>query len=99
MTWKICLLAVATLAIGPGFARADGPAAAKRPLTFDDLMAVKRVGEPVPSPDGKWVAFDAVEVNLDENKKHPHLWIVPAGGGESRRLNPGSNSDESRPRF
>jgi hypothetical protein len=41
----------------------------KRPFTFEDMMALKRVGEPVVSPDGKWVAFSAVEVNLKENKK------------------------------
>ena len=62
-------------------------------------MAFKRVGEPVPSPDGKWVAFDAADVNLAENTKRTHLWIVPSQGGESRRLNPGSDNDESRPRF
>ncbi len=62
-------------------------------------MAMQRVGEPVPSPDGKWVAFEAVEVNLGENSKHTHLWIVPAAGGDAHRLNPGSNHDESRPRF
>ncbi len=68
-------------------------------MTFDDLMAVRRVGEPVPSPDGKWVVYDAVDVNLDANTKKSHLWIVPSEGGESRRLNPTSENGESRPRF
>ena len=54
-----------------------GWAQGKRPFTFEDMMALKRVGEPVVSPDGKWVAFSAVEVNLKENKKTPHLWVVP----------------------
>ena len=78
--------------------QADAPGG-KRPMTFEDLMAMKRVGEPIPSPDGKWVAFDAVEVNLAENSKHTHLWVVPASGGDAHRLNPGSDHDESRPRF
>ena len=98
MIWKSCLLVVATLAIGSSFACADGPAA-KRPLTFDDLMALKRVGEPVPSPDGKWVAFEQTDVDLAANTKTPHLWIVPANGGTARRLNPGSDHPETRPRF
>jgi len=38
---------------------------------------VKRVGEPVPSPDGKWVLFSAVDVDLAANTKTPHIWIVP----------------------
>ena len=45
-------------------------------------MALKRVGEPVPSPDGKWVVFAAVDVDLEANTKTSHLWIVPASGGE-----------------
>ncbi len=98
MHWKTYLLVVAALASGSIITHAEGPTG-KRALTFDDLIAVKRVGEPVPSPDGKWVVFDAVEVNLNENSKRTHLWIVPSAGGESRRLNPGSNNDESRPRF
>ena len=59
---------------------------AKHPLTFEDMMKLKRVGEPVPSPDGKWVLFSAVDVDLAANKKTPHIWIVPlsADQGESR---------------
>jgi dipeptidyl aminopeptidase/acylaminoacyl peptidase len=49
----------------------------KHPFTFEDMMKLKRVGEPVPSPDGKWVLFSAVDVDLAANKKTPHLWIVP----------------------
>ena len=51
-------------------------------------MKLKRVGAPVPSPDGKWVVFDCVDVDLEANTRISHLWIVPANGGESRRLNP-----------
>jgi dipeptidyl aminopeptidase/acylaminoacyl peptidase len=49
----------------------------KHPFTFEDMMALKRVAEPVPSPDGRWVLFSAVDVNLDANTKTPHIWIVP----------------------
>jgi dipeptidyl aminopeptidase/acylaminoacyl peptidase len=52
-------------------------AQAKHPFTFEDMMKLKRVGEPVPSPDGKWVLFSAVDVDLAANKKTPHIWIVP----------------------
>jgi dipeptidyl aminopeptidase/acylaminoacyl peptidase len=70
----------------------------KRPFTFDDMMKLKRIGAPVPSPDGKWVVFDCVDVDLEANTRISHLWIVPANGGESRRLNPTPNHEE-RPRF
>jgi len=32
-------------------------AQAKHPFTFEDMMKLKRVGEPEVSPDGKWVIF------------------------------------------
>jgi len=76
-----------------------GFAQAKRPFTFEDMMQLKRIGEPSVSPDGKWVAFSAVDVNLEANTKTPHLWIVPISGGDAKRLTPESGSGEDRIRF
>jgi dipeptidyl aminopeptidase/acylaminoacyl peptidase len=58
----------------------------KRPFTFDDMMALKRIGGPTVSPDGKWVLFSAVDVDLKANKRTSHLWVAPLAGGESRQL-------------
>jgi dipeptidyl aminopeptidase/acylaminoacyl peptidase len=58
----------------------------KHPFTFEDMMKLKRVGEPVPSPDGKWVLFSAVDVDLVANKKTRQIWIVPLVGGAERML-------------
>jgi dipeptidyl aminopeptidase/acylaminoacyl peptidase len=77
---------------------AFGQTTAKHSFTFEDMMKLKRVGAPVPSPDGKWVVFDCVDVDLEANTRISHLWMVPASGGESRRLNPTPNHEE-RPRF
>jgi dipeptidyl aminopeptidase/acylaminoacyl peptidase len=52
-------------------------AQAKHPFTFEDMMKLKRVGEPEVSPDGKWVIFSVVDVSLEANTKTPHIWIVP----------------------
>jgi dipeptidyl aminopeptidase/acylaminoacyl peptidase len=49
----------------------------RHPFTFEDMMALKRVEEPVVSPDGKWVLFAAVDVDLKANTKTPHVWVVP----------------------
>ena len=83
------------------FAQMPSPStsgSAKHPFTFEDMMALKRLSEPVPSPDGKWVVFAAEDVDLEANTKKSHLWIVPASGGQSRRLNETPNEEE-RPRF
>ena len=58
-------------------------AQAKHRFTFEDMMKLKRVGEPVPSPDGKWVLFSVVDVDLAANKKTPYIWIVSLAGGAS----------------
>jgi len=52
-------------------------AQAKHPFTFEDMMKLKRVGDPQVSPDGKWVIFSVVDVDLAANTKTPHIWIVP----------------------
>ncbi|HYE25376.1 MAG TPA: S9 family peptidase [Clostridia bacterium] len=74
-------------------------AQASRPFTLEDMMALKRVGDFTISPDGKWVTFTAVDVNLSENSRKPHIWIVPVAGGESRRLTQVGGSGEDRLRF
>ncbi|HEV2842020.1 MAG TPA: S9 family peptidase [Chthoniobacterales bacterium] len=99
MPWKIL---IASFAFAGSLLAQTTPnastAGAKRPFTFEDMMKLKRVGAPVPSPDGKWVVFDAVDVDLEANTKISHLWIVAAAGGEARRLNQTPNHEE-RPRF
>ena len=93
------ILAAITLVLASSmFAQTPSSAPQKHPFTFEDMMKLKRVGAPVPSPDGKWVVFDCEDVDLAANKKASHLWIVPASGGDSRRLNPTPNHEE-RPRF
>jgi dipeptidyl aminopeptidase/acylaminoacyl peptidase len=56
-------------------------AQAKHPFTFEDMMKLKRVEEPEVSPDGKWVLFAAVDVDLAANTKTPHVWVVPLSNG------------------
>ena len=74
-------------------------AQAKHPFTFEDMMQLKRLGEPTVAPDSKWAAFSAIDVSLDANTKTPHLWIVPVAGGEAKRLSPVTGAGEDRPRF
>src|SRR5713101_4047280 len=87
LTLVLCLLA-STLA----------SAQSKHPFTFEDMMALKRVAEPVPSPDGKWVVFAAQDVDLEANKKTPHIWIVPLAGGDAKKIS-NDPAGEDRPRF
>ena len=72
-------------------------AQAKHPFTFEDMMKLKRVGEPEVSPDGKWVIFSVVDVDLEANTKTPHIWIVPTAGGQEREII--ADQDADRPRW
>src|SRR5215475_15512527 len=87
---RLLSLLFTLLCILPAFAQS------KRPFTFEDMMKLKRVGEPVPSPDGKWVLFSVVDVDLAANKKTPHIWIVPLAGGQERVLMPDRDGDRPR---
>jgi dipeptidyl aminopeptidase/acylaminoacyl peptidase len=72
-------------------------AQAKHPFTFEDMMKLKRVGEPEVSPDGKWVIFSVVDVDLEANTKTPHIWIVPTAGGQEKEII--ADQDADRPRW
>ncbi len=72
-------------------------AQAKHPFTFEDMMKLKRVGDPQVSPDGKWVIFSVVDVNLEANTKTPHIWIVPTAGGQEKEII--ADQDADRPRW
>ena len=62
-------------------------AQSKAPLTHETMWMMKRVGAPVPSPDGKWVVFSLVEPAYDEKDQVSDLWIVPVdGSAKPRRL-------------
>ena len=69
----------------------------KHPFNVEDMMALKRVEEPVPSPDGKWVLFAAVDVDLKANTRTPHVWVVPTAGGQEKEII--SDQDADRPRW
>jgi dipeptidyl aminopeptidase/acylaminoacyl peptidase len=84
------LLALVFLACGQSFAQT------KHPFTFEDMMALKRVGEPVPSPDGKWVAFSAVTVDLAANTRTSHIYVVPIAGGQEKQITSGAGEDRPR---
>ncbi|HUY95185.1 MAG TPA: S9 family peptidase [Terracidiphilus sp.] len=69
-----CLLASILLPIAT--------AQTKRPMTFEDMMQMKRLGDTAVSPDGKWLAYSVTTVNLAANTRTPELWLQQIGGGE-----------------
>ena len=66
----------------------------KRPMTFEDMMRMKRLGSTAVSPDGKWLGYSVTTVDLDQNTKTPELWIQPIAGGEPHKLEVGLPGDD-----
>jgi dipeptidyl aminopeptidase/acylaminoacyl peptidase len=83
-----CLLSLTEMAQGQ----------ARRPMTFEDMMKMRRLGDITVSPDGRWVMYAATDVDLGKNTRKSHLWIVPVAGGQTRALT-ASLAGESRGRF
>ncbi len=68
---------------------------AKRAITAQDLWAVKRVGAPALSPDGRRAVVSVQEWSIEKNKPTANLWLVDVAGGDTRRLTAGASSDSA----
>ncbi|HTM55229.1 MAG TPA: S9 family peptidase [Pirellulales bacterium] len=67
----------------------------KRPMTPFDLWAMKRLGAPALSPDGRAAVFTVQEWSVDKNKSTTNLWLVELSGGEPRRLTTAQATDSA----
>lgn len=77
MLLRGCLIAL--LAVGAAHAETH-------PFTIHDMLAMQRISDPQPSPDGSQVVFTLRTTDLEANRGKTDLWIVSTAGGEPRRL-------------
>jgi len=68
------------------------PAAAKG-LTIDDMLAMRRVGDPAVSPDGKRVAFSVRDTDLDANRGRTDVWLAATDGSSVTQLTTHPDND------
>ncbi len=57
-------------------------------MTFEDMMAMKRLGDTAVSPDGKWLAYSVTTANLVQNTKTMELWMQAIAGPASESSAP-----------
>src|SRR6516164_7673460 len=69
-------------------------AQSKRPMTFEVMMHMKRLGSTAVSPDGKWLGYSVTTVDLQKNTKTPELWLQAIAGGEPIKLAVGQPGDD-----
>lgn len=80
----------------PVFAVADGHESPELgPVTHEDVWTMRRLGAPVPSPDGKWVIVQVTEPAYDEKDTVSDLWLVDVNGDDAPRRLTASKSPES----
>jgi dipeptidyl aminopeptidase/acylaminoacyl peptidase len=74
---------------------ANGFGADRRPITPQDLWAVKRVNSPALAPDGKTAVFVVQEWSIEKNKGASSLWLSDIAAGTVHRLTFAPASDNS----
>jgi dipeptidyl aminopeptidase/acylaminoacyl peptidase len=74
------------------------PAQQKRPMTFEDVLALKSVSDTQISPDGKWVAYVVTSADMKEDANDADVWLVSTSGGEPIRLTT-SKKNDNQPRW
>lgn len=82
-----------TVSLGiPQVVPADGE---KRPITPEDLWAMKRVGSVAPSPKGDLVAITVTEYDIEKNKGNSDIWLISIDGTYRQRFTTGESSESS----
>lgn len=71
--------------------------AVRRPITAQDLWAVKRLSPPALSPDGKHAVYSVQEWSIETNKASASLWLTDIASGQTRRLTNSPGSSDSAP--
>jgi dipeptidyl aminopeptidase/acylaminoacyl peptidase len=66
-----------------------------RRFTVEDLLKVRRVGDPQVSPDGTRVAFTIGDVSWDANKVVTQIYVMTIDGGSMKQLTNGAGSATS----
>jgi dipeptidyl aminopeptidase/acylaminoacyl peptidase len=67
----------------------------RHPITFDDLIAFGRVGDPQISPDGKSVVFSVTRMDPAKNAGNSDIWLVSLAGGPLRQLTQSEKRDNN----
>jgi dipeptidyl aminopeptidase/acylaminoacyl peptidase len=78
------LACVVLLAFAPTV-HAGEPDTVRPLITHEDIWLMKRVGDPVPSPDGRWIVLSVTDPSYDDKEQRSDLWIVPSDGTKPPR--------------
>jgi dipeptidyl aminopeptidase/acylaminoacyl peptidase len=89
---KRSVIAISVLVFALSSFAAIATAQETRRFTVEDLLKVRRVGDPQVSPNGKRVAFTIGDVNYDQNKVITQIYVMQIDGGGLKQLTSGAAS-------
>jgi dipeptidyl aminopeptidase/acylaminoacyl peptidase len=87
------IVVVAVLMVSAGAAATE-----THPFTVHDLVTMRRITDPQPSPDGRQVAFVLTTMDLEANKGRRDVWLVGSEGSDARPLT-GDPANDWSPRW
>jgi dipeptidyl aminopeptidase/acylaminoacyl peptidase len=64
-----------------------------RQFTAERMWALKRLGDPAITPDGRLAVVPVTSYDVGENKGLTDLWMIPVAGGPARQLTSDKASD------
>src|SRR4051794_11724980 len=70
----------------------------KRPVTFDDFLAVRATSDPQISPDGRTALYWLRIADLGANRRTGRTYAIPTAGGTAKQF-PAANVDASEARW
>jgi dipeptidyl aminopeptidase/acylaminoacyl peptidase len=82
----MCAVALASVASGQ---------TARRAMTVDELLQVRRVGDPQLSPDGRWLAYTVAVPDRTANRSRTQIYLLAMEGGAVKQLTSGESSATS----
>src|SRR5690242_1131693 len=96
MKRAVASLVIILLSLAPfGSAKTAPPVKA---FTVDDLIAMRRVGDPQISPDGRTIAYAVTDTDKAANRRTTQIYLVSVDGGEPRQLT-NEKASSSAPRW
>jgi len=73
---RVLAVSAATIALAGVASLAPAAQGTAQPFTVEDLLHLKRLGDPQVSPDGRYVAYVLRESDMDANKFRSDIWLL-----------------------
>src|SRR5438874_189052 len=70
--------------------------AAAPPFTATEMMRLQRLSDPQLSPDGRWVAYQAIQIDTTGWTRKTDVWVAPTAGGPPRRITDDPRAERAR---